>query len=177
MFGFFAKFFGTANDRLVKKLLAEVALINSHEPQMQNLSNDELKLQTQIFKEKIASGENLDSVVHQAFAVVREASVRVLGMRHFDVQCAGGLILHRGGVSEMRTGEGKTLVSTLAAYLNALEGKGVHIVTPNDYLAERDSTIMSKLYSFLGLTTGCITSGMSDSARRAAYNADITYAT
>ncbi|MDX1916957.1 MAG: preprotein translocase subunit SecA [Rickettsiaceae bacterium] len=177
MFGFFRKFFGTANDRLVKKLMSEVVLINNLEPQMKKLSNDEFKLQTQILKNRLASKETLHDISYEAFALVREASVRVFGMRHFDVQCAGGLILHRGGISEMRTGEGKTLVSTLPAYLNALEGKGVHIVTPNDYLALRDSSMMGRLYSFLGLTTGCITSGISDSARKEQYNADITYAT
>ncbi|MDX1924224.1 MAG: preprotein translocase subunit SecA, partial [Rickettsiaceae bacterium] len=177
MFSFFAKFFGTANDRIIKKLFAEVAIINSYEEKIALLKDDELGAKTEYFRNLLAGGKSLDDIAHEAFAVVREASKRVLGMRHFDVQCIGGLILHRGSITEMRTGEGKTLVATLAAYLNALEGKGVHVVTTNDYLASRDVETMGKLYNFVGLSVGCITSGMLDYQRKQAYLADITYAT
>ncbi len=177
MLGFLKRVFGTANDRVIKKLMSEVNMINALEPAMQALTNDQLKAKTNDFKARIQDGKALDTIVYEAFAVVREASRRVLGMRHFDVQCAGGLILHRGGITEMGTGEGKTLVGTLAAYTNALEGHGVHIVTTNDYLAERDSLMMGKLYDFLGLTTGCIKSRLGDAERAEAYKADITYAT
>ena len=177
MLSILKKLFGTANDRTVKKLFSEIAKINSLEPAIQKLSDEELKNKTLEFKEKLKNGATLDDIVYEAFAVVREAARRVCGMRHFDVQLIGGLILHRGMVTEMRTGEGKTLVATLPAYLNALTGKGVHVVTVNDYLARRDSISMGKIYNFLGLSVGCIVVGMSDEAKRTAYNADITHAT
>ncbi|WP_032138825.1 preprotein translocase subunit SecA [Rickettsia tamurae] len=177
MLSILKKLFGTANDRTVKKLFSEVTKINSLEPAIQKLSDEELKNKTVEFKEKLKNGATLDDIVYEAFAVVREAARRVCGMRHFDVQLIGGLILHRGMITEMRTGEGKTLVATLPAYLNALTGKGVHVVTVNDYLASRDSASMGKIYNFLGLSVGCIVAGMLDEAKRAAYNADITHAT
>ncbi|AAY61792.1 preprotein translocase, SecA subunit [Rickettsia felis str. Pedreira] len=177
MLSILKKLFGTANDRTVKKLFSEITKINSLEPAIQKLSDEELKNKTVEFKEKLKNGATLDDIVYEAFAVVREAARRVCGMRHFDVQLIGGLILHRGMITEMRTGEGKTLVATLPAYLNALTGKGVHVVTVNDYLASRDSASMGKIYNFLGLSVGCIVAGMPDEAKRAAYNADITHAT
>ncbi|WP_218460637.1 preprotein translocase subunit SecA [Rickettsia sp. TH2014] len=177
MLSILKKLFGTANDRTVKKLFSEITKINSLEPAIQKLSDEELKNKTVEFKEKLKNGATLDDIVYEAFAVVREAARRVCGMRHFDVQLIGGLILHRGMITEMRTGEGKTLVATLPAYLNALTGKGVHVVTVNDYLASRDSTSMGKIYNFLGLSVGCIVVGMPDEAKRVAYNADITHAT
>ncbi|WP_392506683.1 preprotein translocase subunit SecA [Rickettsia sp. 2024-CO-Wats] len=177
MLSILKKLFGTANDRTVKKLFAEITKINSLEPAIQKLSDEELKNKTVEFKEKLKNGATLDDIVYEAFAVVREAAKRICGMRHFDVQLIGGLILHRGMITEMRTGEGKTLVATLPAYLNALTGKGVHVVTVNDYLARRDSASMGKIYNFLGLSVGCIVGGMPDEVKRAAYNADITHAT
>lgn len=177
MLSILKKLFGTANDRTVKKLFSEITKINSLEPAIQKLSDEELKNKTIEFKEKLKNGATLDDIVYEAFAVVREAARRVCGMRHFDVQLIGGLILHRGMITEMRTGEGKTLVATLPAYLNALTEKGVHVVTVNDYLASRDSASMGKIYNFLGLSVGCIVAGMPDEAKRAAYNADITHAT
>ncbi|XVN40514.1 MAG: preprotein translocase subunit SecA [Rickettsia endosymbiont of Argas persicus] len=171
------KLFGTANDRTVKKLFSEIANINALESVIQKLSDEELKNKTTEFKEKLGKGATLDDIAYEAFAVVREAAKKVYGMRHFDVQLIGGLTLHRGMISEMRTGEGKTLVATLPAYLNALTGKGVHIVTVNDYLVKRDSATMGKIYNFLGLSVGCIVAGMPDEAKRKAYNCDITYAT
>ena len=177
MLSILKKLFGTANDRTVKKLFSEITKINSLEPVIQKLSDEELKNKTVEFKEKLKNGATLDDILYEAFAVVREAARRVCGMRHFDVQLIGGLILHQGMITEMRTGEGKTLVATLPAYLNALTEKGVHVVTVNDYLASRDSASMGKIYNFLGLSVGCIVAGMSDEAKRAAYNADITHAT
>ncbi|WP_341787702.1 preprotein translocase subunit SecA [Rickettsia endosymbiont of Cantharis rufa] len=177
MLSILKKLFGTANDRNVKKLFSEITKINSLEPIIQKLSDEELKNKTAEFKEKLKNGATLDDIVYEAFAVVREAARRVCGMRHFDVQLIGGLILHRGVITEMRTGEGKTLVATLPAYLNALTEKGVHIVTVNDYLVSRDSASMGKIYNFLDLSVGCIVGGMPDEAKRAAYNADITHAT
>lgn len=177
MFSILKKFLGTENDRTIKKLFSEIEKINLLEPVIQKLSDEELKNKTTEFKEKLKNGATLNDIAYEAFAVVREAAKRVYGMRHFDVQLIGGLILHRGMVTEMRTGEGKTLVATLPAYLNALTGKGVHVVTVNDYLASRDSASMGKIYSFLGLSVGCIIAGMPDEAKRAAYNADITHAT
>ena len=147
------------------------------EDKMAQLSDDELRDKTEEFKERYASGESLDSLLPEAFAVCREAAWRVLGMKHFPVQIIGGIILHQGRISEMRTGEGKTLVATLPAYLNALTGKGVHIVTVNDYLARRDSEWMGKVYRFLGMTVGLIVHDMPNDLRREAYNADITYGT
>jgi len=169
--------FGSSNDRFVKSLQPLVQKINALEPQLSRLSDDELAGRTQWLRERYNGGEKLDSLLVDAFATVREAGKRTLGMRHFDVQLIGGMVLHRGMISEMRTGEGKTLVCTLAAYLNALTGKGVHVVTVNDYLAKRDSEWMGKLHTFLGLTVGCITHGIEDEERKEAYGCDITYAT
>ncbi|MBP7710745.1 MAG: preprotein translocase subunit SecA [Rickettsiales bacterium] len=178
MLSFFAKkIFGSVNDRIVKTTFAEVEKINAFEPELAKLSDEELRAKTEQFRERLKNGATLDSLLHEAFAVVREASKRVLKMRHFDVQLVGGIILHQGKISEMRTGEGKTLVATLPCYLNALEGKGVHVVIPNDYLARRDSEWMGKIHRFLGLTVGCLTNELNDDERRAAYACDITYAT
>lgn len=174
---FLAKIFGTQHEREMKRLQPIVDAINSHEPQLKALSDSELQQKTPEFKARLAKGETLDDILPEAFAVCREASSRVLGMRHYDVQLIGGITLHRGSISEMKTGEGKTLVATLAVYLNALEGKGVHVVTVNDYLATRDAEWMGKLYSWLGLTTDVIKHGQNDEEKQAAYNADITYAT
>ena len=173
----FKKVFGSRNDRLVKQYLQKVKAINALEPTMEKLSDAELSNKTAEFKSRLESGESLDKLLPEAFAVVREASNRVLGMRHFDVQMVGGMVLHDGKIAEMRTGEGKTLMSTLPAYLNALAGKGVHVVTVNDYLAGRDAEWMGRLYSFLGLTTGINLSQMPHDAKQAAYAADITYGT
>jgi len=169
--------FGSRNDRLVKQLGGIVRKINALEPQMQALSDAELQAKTPEFKQRIADGESLDKVLPEAFAVCREASVRVLGLRHYDVQLVGGMVLHMGKIAEMRTGEGKTLVATLPCYLNALEGKGVHVVTVNDYLARRDAAQMGKLYNWLGLSVGVVYPGMPHSDKHAAYGADITYGT
>ena len=178
MFGALArKIFGTANSRVVKALHKTVQQINALEPEVQKLSDDELRARTDWLRGRLKQGETLDDILPDAFATVREAGKRVLGQRHFDVQLMGGVVLHQGKIAEMRTGEGKTLVATLAVYLNALEGKGVHVVTVNDYLAKRDSDWMSRIYGFLGLTTGCIVHGLDDDERRAAYAADITYGT
>ena len=171
------KLFGSANDRFVKSLSGKVAAINALEPQLERLSDDELRGRTTWLRERLAGGESLDSLLVDAFATVREAGRRALNMRHFDVQLIGGMVLHKGMIAEMRTGEGKTLVCTLAAYLNALPGKGVHVVTVNDYLAKRDSEWMGRLHNFLGLSVGCIVHGMEDDERKAAYACDITYAT
>jgi preprotein translocase subunit SecA len=169
--------FGSRNERLLKQLSGIVKKVNALEPQMQALSDDALKAKTQEFKDRSAQGETLDKLLPEAFAVCREASVRVFGMRHFDVQLIGGMVLHTGKIAEMRTGEGKTLTATLAVYLNALEGKGVHVVTVNDYLARRDAAQMGKLYAWLGLSTGVVYPGMPHSDKHAAYAADITYGT
>ncbi len=177
MLRLFTRIFGTANDRIIKKLQSEVAQINALSESVEILSDSELAAKTVEFKELLSAGKTLDDICYEAFAVVREAAKRSLGQRHYDVQIIGGLILHRGDITEMRTGEGKTLVSTLAAYLNALEGKGVHVVTTNDYLASRDAEWMGKVFRFLGLSVGCIVSGISDQERKEAYQADITYAT
>lgn len=177
MFLFIKKIFGSANDRILKKLRNEIQEINRLEPQIQKLSDLELKDKTQEFKQRLADGASLNSLTYEAFAVVRETARRVHSTRHFDVQLIGGLILHRGMVNEMRTGEGKTLTATLPAYLNALTGRGVHIVTVNDYLAARDSRWMGKIYEFLGMEVGCITNNLTDEERYKAYRADITYAT
>ncbi len=169
--------FGSRNDRFVKQLGGIVKKINALEPQMQALSDAELQAKTPELKERIANGETLDKVLPEAFAVCREASNRVLGMRHYDVQLIGGMVLHLGKIAEMRTGEGKTLVATLPVYLNALEGKGVHVVTVNDYLARRDSAWMGKLYNWLGLSVGVVYPGMNHGDKAAAYGSDITYGT
>ncbi|MDH5394968.1 MAG: preprotein translocase subunit SecA [Gammaproteobacteria bacterium] len=173
----FKKIFGSRNERLVKGMRKIVAQINSMEPDLQRLSEEELKAKTEEFRERLAKGETLNALLPEAFAVVREASQRVLGMRHYDVQMIGGMVLHDGKISEMRTGEGKTLMSTLPAYLNALTGKGVHVVTVNDYLASRDAKWMGKLYNYLGLSVGVIVSEMPFDEKKAAYSADITYGT
>jgi preprotein translocase subunit SecA len=172
-----AKIFGTKNEREIKTLKPLIDTINSFESQLQSLSDEALKAKTIEFKERLAKGSTLDELLPEAFAVCREASKRILGMRHYDVQMIGGIMLHRGRISEMRTGEGKTLVATLAVYLNALEGKGVHVVTVNDYLAKRDAEWMGKLYGFLGLSTGIIVHDLNDSQRKNSYRCDITYAT
>ena len=169
--------FGTSNDRYVKSMGKIVNQINALEPDVQALSDEELKAQTEKFRALLADGKTLDDILPEAFATVREASRRVLGMRHFDVQMIGGIVLHRGEIAEMRTGEGKTLVATLATYLNAIEGKGVHVVTVNDYLARRDAEWMGQLYTWLGLTVGVIVPNIPEPERRAAYEADITYGT
>ena len=169
--------FGSANDRYVKSLRKIVAQINALEPQIQALSDTGLQGQTAKLRALIDNGAKLDDILPEAFATVRETSVRVFGMRHFDVQLIGGLVLHRGEIAEMRTGEGKTLMATLAVYLNALEGKGVHVVTVNDYLARRDAAEMGRLYNWLGLSVGVIVPGMPEETKRDAYNADITYGT
>lgn len=171
------KFVGSNSDRLVKKHQKTVDQINTLEPEIKKLTDDQLKAQTEKFKERLEKGEKLDALLPEAFAVVREASWRVLGMRHFDVQLLGGIFLHNGSVTEMRTGEGKTLVATLPVYLNALTGKGVHVVTVNDYLAQRDSEWMGQIYKFLGMSVGCITNDIDDAERKSAYAADITYGT
>ena len=178
MLGIAKKLFGSENDRKLKKMRPLVNQINGLEPEYQAMSDDTLKLKTDEFRQRLKSGATLDDILPEAFATVREAAVRVLGQRHYDVQLIGGVTLHRGEIAEMRTGEGKTLVSTLAAYLNALPGEGVHIVTVNDYLARRDAEWMGKIYNFLGLTVGCINNHEPwDPARQEAYNCDITYGT
>ena len=171
------KVFGSRNDRIVNKHLKVVKQINALEPEFEPLSDEKLAAKTVEFRERLQAGETLDQILPEAFATVREASRRVLGMRHFDVQLVGGMVLHSGKIAEMRTGEGKTLVATLASYLNALPGKGVHVVTVNDYLATRDAQWMSRLYGFLGLSTGVSIAGMNPEAKRQAYAADITYGT
>ncbi|MAL26437.1 MAG: preprotein translocase subunit SecA [Croceicoccus sp.] len=178
MLGGLAKsIFGSSNDRYVKSIEKIVARINALEPEYEALSDEQLQGATATFRQRLEEGETLDDILPQAFAVVREASKRVFGMRHFDVQMVGGIVLHRGEIAEMRTGEGKTLVATLAVYLNALEGKGVHVVTVNDYLARRDAETMGRLYNFLGLTVGVIVPNLHETQRREAYNCDITYST
>ncbi len=178
MLGTIAKsIFGSSNDRYVKSMMKIVGKINAFEEQIELLTDEQLQAQTALFRARLEQGETLDNILPEAFATVREASKRVMGMRHFDVQMVGGIVLHRGEIAEMRTGEGKTLVATLACYLNAIEGKGVHVVTVNDYLARRDADWMSKIYSFLGLTTGVVVPNLSEYERRTAYACDITYAT
>lgn len=178
MFASVAKsIFGSANDRYVRGLGKYVDAINGLEANIQALSDDELRGQTELFRQRLANGEKLDNLLPEAFATVREAAIRTLGQRHYDVQLIGGIALHRGEIAEMKTGEGKTLVATLAVYLNALEGKGVHVVTVNDYLARRDADWMGQIYRFLGMTVGVIVPNLSDEERRAAYGADITYGT
>ncbi|MAW99083.1 MAG: preprotein translocase subunit SecA, partial [Sphingomonas sp.] len=178
MFGSLAKtLFGSSNDRYVKSLRTIVAKINALEPELQAMSDEQLSHQTAKFREQLANGTSLDDILPEAFATVREASVRVLGMRHFDVQMIGGIVLHRGEIAEMRTGEGKTLVATLGVYLNALPGKGIHVITVNDYLAARDAEWMGRVYRFLGMTVGVIVPDLTDQQRRDAYNSDITYGT
>ncbi len=175
--GFLDKLLGTSSESKLKKLKPKVAAINALEPEMQKLSDEQLRHKTAEFKERLKNGETLDDLLVEAFAVVREAGVRTVGMRHFDVQLLGGMVLHQGRIAEMKTGEGKTLVATLPAYLNALEGEGVHIVTVNDYLAKRDAQWMGKIYRFLGLSVGCIVHDLESDERREAYLSDITYGT
>ena len=171
------KIFGSRNERILKKLYKNVANINALEHQFSSIPDGEFPVRTAAYRERFKQGETIEQLLPEAFALIREAGRRALGMRHFDVQLIGGMVLHGGNIAEMRTGEGKTLVATLPAYLNALAGQGVHIVTVNDYLAKRDAAWMGKIYSFVGLTTGVIISGMTTEQRRAAYNADITYGT
>ena len=171
------KLFGSSNDRILKQVQKHVEPINALEPTYEVMSDEELQGQTALFRARIESGESLDDLMHEAFAVVREVSKRVLGLRPYDVQLIGGIVMHQGLISEMKTGEGKTLVATLPTYLNAIEGKGVHVVTVNDYLAARDSEWMSDIFNFLGLTCGVITGNISEEERRAAYACDITYGT
>ena len=177
MKSFFSKLFGTVNDRKLRELKPRVERINLLEPKYQKMTDGELQNQTKFFKEKLTDGISNNEILEDAFATVREAATRTLGQRHYDVQLLGGLILNDGSIAEMKTGEGKTLVSTLAVYLNALSGKGVHVVTVNDYLANRDSQWMGNIYEFLGLKVGCVTPSVNEEERKIAYNADITYAT
>src|SRR3954467_10211724 len=172
-----AKVIGTQNERDLKRLRPFVAAINAREPEIEQLSDEQLRGKTEEFRHRLAAGETLEDLLPEAFAVVREAGRRVLKMRHFDVQLIGGIVLHRGKIAEMKTGEGKTLVATLPAYLNALESKGVHVVTVNDYLARRDSEWMGRLYRFLGMSVGVIQHDLNDAERQIAYAADITYGT
>ena len=171
------KIFGSRNDRLLRKFRKTINTINGLEPGLQALSDSDLGAKTAEFKERISNGESLDSVLPEAFAVVREAGVRALNMRHYDVQLVGGIVLHQGKISEMRTGEGKTLMSTLPAYLNAISGLGVHIVTVNDYLAKRDAEWMAPIFNFLNMSVGNIYSNQASDEKRQAYSADITYGT
>src|SRR5438046_4279121 len=171
------KIIGTKNERELKRLQGRVDQINALEPAMQQLSDADFPARTAEFKERLAKGETLEDLLPEAFALGREAGRRALKMRHFDVQLVGGMVLHEGKIAEMKTGEGKTLVATLPVYLNALEGKGVHVVTVNDYLAMRDAEWMGQIYRFLGMNVGCIVHGLSDPERRAAYGADVTYGT
>src|SRR5438552_6757716 len=171
------KFFGSANDRRVKGYQSRVDAINALEAEVAALSDEALKARTEEFKKQLADGATLDDILVPAFATVREAAKRTLGQRHFDVQLIGGMVLHEGKISEMKTGEGKTLVATLPVYLNALARRGVHVVTVNDYLAKRDAEWMGQIYNFLGLTVGVIVHGLDDEQRKSAYDADVTYGT
>jgi len=175
--GLFDKILGTYSEREVKRLLPLADKIEALDAEYQKLTDDELKAKTAWFKERLANGETLDDILPEAFATVREASWRVLGMKHFRVQLIGGIVLHQGRIAEMKTGEGKTLVATLPCYLNALAGKGVHVVTVNDYLAKRDRDWMGQIYEFLGLTCGVILHNLTNAERRYAYSCDITYGT
>src|SRR6202171_5142889 len=171
------KLFGSSNDRRIRSYRPRVDAINALEPELAKLSDDALRTRTAAFKKEIAEGISLDDVLEPAFATVREAAKRTIGQRHFDVQLIGGMILHEGQISEMKTGEGKTLGATLPVYLNALAGRGVHVVTVNDYLAKRDSEWMGQIYGFLGLKTGVIVHGLDDGERKNSYACDITYGT
>ena len=175
--GLMEKIFGDLNAKEVKKVEKIVDRIEAYDEAMQALSDQELRGKTAEFRERLAAGETLDDILPEAFAVCREGAVRSLGMKHFRVQLIGGVVLHQGRIAEMKTGEGKTLVATLPAYLNALDGKGVHVVTVNDYLAKRDAEWMGRLYSFLGLTVGCVIHAVEGEERKAAYRCDITYGT
>ena len=171
------KLFGSANDRRIRSFQTRVNAINALEKELEKLSDDELRARTVEFRKQVAEGTSLDDLLVPAFATVREAGKRTLGQRHFDVQMIGGMVLHEGRIAEMKTGEGKTLVATLPVYLNALSGRGVHVVTVNDYLAKRDSEWMGQIYSFLGLTTGVIVHGLDDEQRKKEYDCDVTYGT
>src|SRR5712691_3409007 len=171
------KFFGSANDRRVKGYQSRVDAINALEPEIAALSDEALKARTAEFRKQVAEGTSLDDILVPAFATVREAAKRTLGQRHFDVQMVGGMVLHEGRIAEMKTGEGKTLVATLPVYLNALAGRGVHVVTVNDYLARRDAEWMGQIYNFLGLKVGVIVHGLDDEQRKQSYDCDITYGT
>ena len=171
------KLFGSSNDRRVRKYQPRAQEINDLEPELVTLTDEQLRARTEEFKKQVADGTSLDDILVPAFATVREAAKRTIGQRHFDVQMIGGMILHEGRISEMKTGEGKTLVATLPVYLNALAGRGVHVVTVNDYLATRDSEWMGQIYTFLGLTVGNIVHGMDDEQRKKAYDCDVTYGT
>jgi preprotein translocase subunit SecA len=171
------KVFGSRNDRLLKTYRGAVAKVNALESAFEQLSDEQLRGKTDEFKARLEKGETLDALMPEAFAAVREAAKRVLGMRHYDVQLIGAMALHQGKISEMRTGEGKTLMATLAVYLNALPGKGVHVVTVNDYLASRDAEWMGKVYRFMGMTVGVILSQQPSEEKQAAYGSDITYGT
>jgi len=171
------KLFGSANERRIRSYQPRVAQINALEKELEGLSDEQLRARTNEFKKQVAEGASLDDILVSAFATCREAAKRTLGQRHFDVQLMGGIILHEGKISEMKTGEGKTLVATLPVYLNALSGRGVHVVTVNDYLAKRDAEWMGQIYNFLGLTVGVIVHGLDDDQRKKAYDCDVTYGT
>ena len=175
--GFAAKIFGSSNERRARSYRPRVEAINALEPEVAKLSDAELKARTQEFCRQLEQGATLDDLLVPAFATVREAAKRTLGQRHFDVQLIGGMVLHEGKIAEMKTGEGKTLVATLAVYLNALAGKGVHVVTVNDYLAQRDAEWMGEIYKFLGLSVGCIVHDLNDEQRKTQYACDVTYGT
>src|SRR5690348_7283202 len=169
------KLFGSSNDRRIRAYRPRVDEINALETELEALSDEALRARTDDFKQQLVEGRTLDDILVPAFATVREAAKRTLGQRHFDVQLIGGMVLHQGKIAEMKTGEGKTLVATLPAVLNALAGRGVHVVTVNDYLARRDAEWMGRIYGFLGLTVGVVVHGLSDQQRKVAYNSDITY--
>jgi len=171
------KVFGTSHEREIKRIIPRIQRVNALEPAMKKLSDAELRAKTGEFKQKLDNGAKLDDLMEEAFAVVREASVRTIGLRHYDVQFIGGAVLHRGAIAEMRTGEGKTLVATGPVYLNALEGKGVHLITVNDYLASRDAEWMGRVYKFLGMSIGTIVHGQNDRQKQESYRCDITYGT
>src|SRR3989441_10724103 len=171
------KVIGTKNERELKRLSERVAAINQLEPEMRELADSDFAPRTEKFKQRLASGEPLDDILSEAFALCREAGRRTINMRHFDVQLIGGMVLHEGKIAEMKTGEGKTLVATLPGYLNALEGKGVHVITVNDYLARRDSDWMGRIYRALGLSVGLIQHASTDADRQGAYGSDVTYGT
>ncbi|MFP4594499.1 MAG: preprotein translocase subunit SecA, partial [Ralstonia sp.] len=175
--GLLKKIFGSRNERLIKQYRRTVAQINALEPKFEALSDAELQAKTEEFRQRFAKGETLDALLPEAFAVCREASKRVMKMRHFDVQLIGGMVLHNGKIAEMRTGEGKTLTATLAVYLNAIAGQGVHVITVNDYLAQRDAEWMGQLYNWLGLSVGVNLTTMDHDQKQAAYASDITYGT
>src|SRR6202012_3479477 len=174
---FAKRLFGSRNDRLIKSLLPTVDAINAKEPELAALDDAGVRARPDWLKGRLQAGKTLDDILPDAFATVREAAKRTLGQRHYDVQLVGGMVLHKGGIAEMRTGEGKTLVATAPVYLNALAGKGVHVITVNDYLATRDSEWMGQVYRFLGLTVGVIVNGLSQAERQKAYRSDITYGT